>query len=95
MKKLLSVFLVVLLSGCSLFVTGDYLGKEWPGRELDELINHWGDPREVLESDNGEQEIIYKIFNDSCTYTFYADANGIITGYQYKSTPLGTCKPIG
>ncbi|CAH1546810.1 conserved hypothetical protein [Vibrio rotiferianus] len=95
MKKVIAVFIGLLLSGCSLFVTGDYLGKEWPGKNVDSLIEHWGEPYNVIVSDSGEKEVIYKIFNDSCTYTFFADSKGIVTDYEYESTLLGTCKPIG
>ena len=95
MNKIMALFIALLLSGCSLFVTGDYLGKEWPGKNIDSLFTHWGKPHNVIESENGEKEVIYKIFNNSCTYTFFTDSKGIITSYKYESTLLGTCKPIG
>ncbi|MFS1506043.1 hypothetical protein BCU30_008005 [Vibrio lentus] len=95
MKKMIAVLITLLLSGCSLFITGAYLGKDWPGRDVDALIEHWGEPNEVIVSDGGEKEVIYKIFSDTCTYTFYADSADVITDYDYESTWLGTCKPIG
>lgn len=95
MKKMTVIFIALFLSGCSLFISGDYLGKDWPGREVDTLIEHWGEPYNVIVNDNGEKEVIYKIFSDTCTYTFYTDSAGIITNYEYESTFWGTCKPIG
>ena len=95
MKKVIVGFIVLLLSGCSLFISQGYLGKDWPGKKADTLIEAWGEPKSKVISDNGEMEIIYKIFNETCTYTFYTDSNGIITSYDYESTMWGTCKPIG
>jgi len=95
MKKIVIVFLALFLNGCSLFVTGDNLGREWPGEKIEILKEHWGAPHNVIINENGEQEVIYKIFSDTCTYTFLTDSMGVVTSYKYESTFWGTCKPIG
>lgn len=96
MRKILSfLFISLFLSSCSLFITGDYLGKEWPGKDVEALLDHWGEPYNLIVRESGEQEVIYKIFSETCIYTFYTDSAGIITDYAYESTFLGTCKPIG
>ena len=96
MKKfLLLLCFAVAVSGCSLLVGEDYFGEGWKGESVEQLTGHWGEPESKTNLENGGQELIYKLFDGSCTYVFYTDASGVITSYQYQSTFLGTCKPIG
>ncbi|WP_194437007.1 hypothetical protein [Vibrio fluminensis] len=96
MKKfLLGLSVSALLSGCSLLVGEDYFGEGWKGESVEQLTGHWGEPESTTDLENGGQELIYKLFDDSCTYVFYTDASGEIINYKYQSTFLGTCKPIG
>ncbi|OLQ95065.1 hypothetical protein BIY21_07560 [Vibrio ponticus] len=96
MKKfLLGLCVSAVLSGCSLLVGEDYFGEGWKGESVEQLTGHWGEPESTTNLENGGQELIYKLFNDSCTYVFYTDASGDIINYKYQSTFLGTCKPIG
>ncbi|MEZ8826027.1 hypothetical protein AB6E04_16840 [Vibrio amylolyticus] len=93
--KLVVLVLSVVISGCSLFVSENSFGENWSGHHVDELIAHWGEPNQKSENEHGEIEVQYKIFSESCTYTFFTDRHGVIDSYQYDSTFLGTCKPIG
>jgi len=94
-SQVLTLISAMILTGCSLFVSEDSFGESWKGEAVDSLIAQWGEPAEKITIDNGGVEVIYKIFNDSCTYHFYTDSNGVITSYKYESTTWGTCKPIG
>ncbi len=94
MKKALFISLL-FLSGCSLFVGEDSFGESWTGEHIESLLNQWGDPAKKHINEKGETEVVYKLFNNSCTYYFYTDTAGIITSYQFKSSTFGTCKPIG
>ncbi len=87
--KTLAFCLIVFLGGCSLFVSESSFGESWSGHHVDELIAHWGEPEKKTVKENGEIEVLYKIFNDSCTYTFFTNEEGIITSYDYKSTFFG------
>ena len=93
--KIFALVNVLLLSGCSLFVSENSFGESWKGEPVASLISQWGEPAEKISTDSGEMEVIYKIFSDSCTYHFYTDAKGVIFSYKYESTTWGTCKPIG
>ncbi|MFA0414438.1 hypothetical protein AB4520_11610 [Vibrio renipiscarius] len=94
-NSLIVVFFSLYLTGCSLFVSQDTFGEHWKGNNVDRLIEHWGEPEKTTVMSDGGLEVIYKIFSDTCTYTFYSDEQGIITSYKYESTTWGTCKPIG
>lgn len=93
--QLLTILSAIILTGCSLFVSENSFGESWKGETVDSLIAQWGEPAANNAMDNGGIEVIYKIFSDSCTYSFYTDAAGIISSYKYESTTWGTCKPIG
>ena len=93
--RLLSLAFALVLSGCSLLVTESYFGESWTGHHIDKLVEQWGEPYQMKSIDDGVIEAEYRIFNDSCTYTFITDEQGVIESYKYQSTFLGTCKPIG
>lgn len=44
----------------------------------------------MKSKDDGVIEAIYMIFNDSCTYSFITDEQGVIESYKYQSKFLGT-----
>ncbi|MGF1754594.1 hypothetical protein L4C33_13465 [Vibrio makurazakiensis] len=94
-RKFLALWLTAILSGCSLFVSESSFGESWSGSHVNDLIAQWGEPELKKINEKNELEIEYKIFNDSCTYTFFTDSQGVIRSYKYESTFLGTCKPIG
>ncbi|MEH6453290.1 MAG: hypothetical protein V7782_09670, partial [Psychromonas sp.] len=76
MKSLiLTLFSIIFLTGCSLFVSQDSFGESWKGESVDNLIVQWGQPAEKNINKNGEVSVVYKIFSDTCTYSFYTDKN--------------------
>jgi hypothetical protein len=85
----------ILLFGCSLFVTEEFFGKSWKGHSIVELEEAWGEPAEVIENLDGTKEVRYELFHGKCTYYFITDSADNITGYRYRSSGWGACKPIG
>ncbi|WP_147395043.1 hypothetical protein [Alginatibacterium sediminis] len=83
------------LVSCSLFIRENAFGESWTGKPAEQLIQQWGEPSQKNHQENGGQELIYNMFNNSCTYYFYTDTLGLISRYKYHSETWGTCKPIG
>ena len=80
--RLLSLVFAVALSGCSLLVTESYFGESWTGHHINNLEEQWGEPLQMKSKGDGVIEAEYRIFNDSCTYTFITDDQGVIESYK-------------
>ncbi|KZX70325.1 hypothetical protein A3712_07995 [Vibrio sp. HI00D65] len=80
--RLLSLVFAVALSGCSLLVTESYFGESWTGHHINNLEEQWEEPLQMKSKGDGVIEAEYRIFNDSCTYTFITDDQGVIESYK-------------
>ena len=91
-KNLLFLF-IILLSGCSYFVSWDESVQGGVGRPVENIKKIWGNPGEITSLPNGQKEYKYhlKKLDPSCVHYWIVNEEGIITGYRYT----GYCRPIG
>lgn len=95
MNRLISGLVLVLLTGCSYFVSWDDISKNYIGHPLSEYeeFETWQKPDEIKTLPNGNKEYKYhlKKLDPSCVHYWVVDPQGIITDYHYD----GRCRPIG
>lgn len=87
------LFLFVLLSGCSYFVTWEQSVEGGVGRPVDDIIKTWGKPDSIKKDNNGNSIYKYhlKKLDPSCIHYWIVGDNGIIIDFYYE----GNCSPIG
>lgn len=92
MKLAIFLFSMLLLAGCSYFVSWDDVSKKYINRPVFEFET-WQNPDEIKTLPDGQQEYKYwlKKLDPSCIHYWIVDAEGIITDYRYE----GRCRPIG
>ena len=84
---------LVLLAGCSYFVSWDDAVKGGVGRPIDSRIKLDGSPNAIINLPDGNREYKYhyKKIDTSCVHYWIVNPKGIIVDYRYE----GRCRPIG
>ena len=92
-KKVFLVLAIAILFGCSYFVSWDDLGNSWVGHPIEEIIDLWGKPDQVITTGNGQREYKYhrRQVDPSCVHYWIVNSQDVITGFHYE----GRCRPIG
>lgn len=71
---------VVLMQGCA--ASGISAARYWDGHKFLMLEDHWGEPTERQEAEDGSYRAIFRAGED-CTATFYVNQAGIITSHNF------------
>lgn len=85
--------LVVMLFGCSYFVSWDDKSRSLIGHPIDTYLQLNGHPDRITELQNGNVEYEYRLdeVDPSCVHFWIVNDKGIIINYRYQ----GRCRPIG
>ena len=93
MKKLLTLFAVIILSGCATTANYEKILNTWVGSPVDNLVMSWGPPQNSYDFSNGGKVIEYtalrSVMMGGYSYTspqriYYS---GTSTRYVRRQTP--------
>lgn len=92
-KLYVVTMIIVLLAGCSYFVSWDEAVRGVVGRPIGSFIKSYGPPNAIIPLPSGSNEYKYhmKKIDSSCVHYWVVNPKGVITGYRYT----GRCRPIG
>lgn len=93
-KPICIVFTLVIINlvACTYFSSWNGLGNSWVGSQINEILELWGQPDEIISGENNEKEYKYRLpkIDPSCIHYWMVNNQGTIVGFHYQ----GRCDPV-